>query len=115
MEIPALRHLSEIELKRVRKQGDLVSIYDVIRAVTGHSQVVIRNTWKRSTEEYPELANVCVPVKFHDTGRGSNQETPATDVEGINSIIMRMGGRAAKEFRATRKVCKKEAHRFGKR
>ena len=85
-----------------------MSIYDVIRAVTGHSQVLIRNTWKRLTEEYPELANVCAPVKFHDTGRGSNQETPATDVEGINSIIMRMGGHAAKEFRATGKVCKRK-------
>ena len=39
---------------------------------------------------------------------GSNQETPATDAQGIKSIIMRMGGRAAKEFRATGKVCKRK-------
>ena len=64
--------------------------------------------FQRILEKHPELANVCAPVKFHDTGRGSNQETPATDVEGLNSIIMRMGGRAAKEFRATGKVCKRK-------
>ena len=42
-EIATLRDITEGELRNLRKVGNTVSIYDVIRAVTGYEQAVIRN------------------------------------------------------------------------
>ena len=78
-EIATLRDITEGELRNIRKVGNTVSIYDVIRAVTGYEQVVIRNTWKRLIETHPQLVSNCYPYKFTKSGRGSNQESPATD------------------------------------
>ena len=67
IELTTLRDITEGELKRIRKAEGLVSVYDVIRAVTGHQQVVVRNTWKRLTETHPELVSNCYSYKFNKT------------------------------------------------
>jgi hypothetical protein len=99
VDIATLRDITEGELRNVRKVGNIVSIYDVIRAVTGHDLVVIRNTWKRLIETHPELVSVCYSYKFNKCGRGSHQETPATDAKGIIKILMCIPGNAAAGFR----------------
>jgi hypothetical protein len=99
MELAALRDITEGELHRVRKANGLVSIYDVIRAVTGHEATTIRKTWQRLIDFQPELQTICIYQKFHTTGRGSNQESPATDAKGIVKILMALPGKAAAGFR----------------
>ncbi len=76
VEIATLRDITEDELRNIRKVGNTVSVHDVVRAVTGHEQVVIRNTWKRLIETHPELVSNCYSYKFNKSGRGSNQESP---------------------------------------
>ena len=64
LELATLRDITESELHRTRKQGDLVSIYDVIHAVTGDRPATIRKAWQRLREDYPELVTFCHKVKF---------------------------------------------------
>ena len=99
MELAALRDITEGELHRIRKANGLVSIYDVIRAVTGHELITIRKTWQRLTEFYPELQTICTLQKFRTNGRGGNQESPATDAKGIVKVLMALPGAAAAGFR----------------
>ncbi len=99
MEIPALRHLPKSELKRIRKQDGRIATHDVIRAVTGQQLKACRTTLHRLLTRHPDLATFCVPFKFNESGPGGNQETPATNAQGIVSIIMCMSGKAAEGFR----------------
>ena len=99
MELATLRDITESELHRIRKQGDLVSIYDVIHAMTGDRPATIRKAWQRLTEDHPELVTRFHKVKFTQSGRGSNQETPATDAQGIWNLIMCLRGKAAAGIR----------------
>ena len=54
-ELAEFRVITEPGLHRVRKADGKVSVYDVIRAVTGKSAVACRVTWHRLTETHPEL------------------------------------------------------------
>ena len=88
MEFTTLRDITESELHRVRKQDGRIAIHDVIRAVTGQQLKACRTTLHRLLTRHPDLATFCVPFKFNENGRGSNQETPATNAQGIVSIII---------------------------
>ena len=104
-EIATLRNITEAELHRIRKADGQVSVFDVIRAVTGQAPKPCRMIWYRLAEMHPELTTICGPYKFNTRGRGGAQETPATDATGITQVLMLLPGRAAAEFRkSTAKV-----------
>ena len=81
MDLTTLRDITESELHRVRKQDGRIAIHDVIRAVTGQQLKACRTTLHR--------------FKFNESGRACNQQTPATNAQGIVAIIMCMSGKAA--------------------
>ncbi len=98
-EIATLRDITEAELRRIRKADGQVSVFDVIRAVTGQAPAACRKLWCRLTEAHPELAAFCRPKEFKVKGRGGNLATPAADATGITQVLMLLPGRAAAEFR----------------
>ena len=100
-EIATLRDITEAELCRIRKCDGQVSVFDVIRAVTGQAPKPCRMIWYRLAEMHPELTTICGSYKFNTRGRGGAQETPATDAAGITQVLMLLPGRAAAEFRKT--------------
>jgi len=99
IQLATFREITEGELSRIRKLGSVVSVYDVIRAVTGQSLGTCRKTWQRLTETHPELVAICTPYKFNKTGRGSHQESAGADASGITTVLMVLPGHAAAEFR----------------
>ena len=86
-------------LQGIRKGNGLVSVYDVMRWVTGQPLNFCRATWQRILEFHPNMAGFCSSIKFAPKGRGRPGETPATDAAGIVQIIMVLPGRAADKFR----------------
>ena len=94
-----LRPIDPVALQGVRKKDGLVSVYDVLQLLTGHELTVCRKTWQRLLETHPELAAICRQLRFSDKGRGSHQQTPATDARGVVHIVMALPGSAASLFR----------------
>ena len=94
-----LLEISGSSLQRIRKTAETpqrVSVYDVIRAVTGLTNNNCANVWKRLQENHPEASTGCRSYRFR--GRGQ-QETPAADARTICEIIMLLPGTAAASFR----------------
>ena len=89
-----------VEGKTVRKTvigtRPMVSVYDLIEAVTGQPGAE-RKTFFRMMQEHPEVGALCPNFKF--TGRGQRL-TPVTDARGVVTIINLLPGRAAAAFRA---------------
>ena len=98
IQLATLREITEGELSKIRKVGNIVSIYDVICAVTGQSLATCRSTWKRLIEMHPECVAFCHAYNFTKRGRGSHV-APGTDAEGITQIFMVLPGSAAAELR----------------
>ena len=73
-EIATLRNITEAELHRIRKADGQVSVFDVIRAVTGQAPKPCRMIWYRLAEMHPELTTICGPKEFKPRGRGGNPE-----------------------------------------
>ena len=73
MELPVLRDITQAELNRVRKVDGQVSVFDVIRAVTGQQTNACRTIWQRLTEAHSEVATYCCDFKFNGQGQ---RETP---------------------------------------
>ena len=88
-----------LELRRIRADNGFLSVYDVIRWITGQDLNACRMIWRRLLELHPNMATLCTSIKFTPKGRGRPPETPATDAAGIVQIIMVLPGRAADKFR----------------
>lgn len=96
-----LSAFSEGPLQTIRKTAESpprVSIYDVFGLVTGHSSTVCSHTFLRLQDTHPEIANLCDNFKF--PGRGQT-ETPVCLVKDLQTIIARLPGKAASDFRVT--------------
>ena len=86
--------------KSVRKTQDvppMVSVYDLIEAVTGQPSNEARKTYTRLKNEHPEVAAQCRYLKFSGPGQ---RLTPVTDARGAVTIINLLQGRNAATFRA---------------
>ena len=86
-------------LHSIRCDNGLVSIYDVIRWVTGQQLKACQTIWARLLTAYPNMSTSCGSIKFTPRGRGRPAATPAADAAGIVQIIMVLPGRAADQFR----------------
>ena len=86
-------------LQGIRKGNGLVAVYDVMRWITGQDLPACRRCWCRLLENYPNMAAICLSIKFAPRGRGRPAATPAADAAGIVQIIMVLPGRAADKFR----------------
>jgi hypothetical protein len=94
-----LRAIDPILLQDVRKKDGFVSIYDLLRLVTGQAANACRVVYQRLLETHPELATYCCHKEFSHTGRGRYRATPATDARGVVHILMVLPGQAASLFR----------------
>ena len=57
-ELATLREITEGELARIRKINGWISVYDVIRAVTGQLPRACRTIFERLTATYPEVGRL---------------------------------------------------------
>jgi hypothetical protein len=83
----------------VRKKGEYLALYDVLRWVTQQTPANCRKMWQRLAEMHPELVAICHQLKFNERGRGCHQETPAIDAKGVVQVLMALPGPAAVQFR----------------
>jgi len=63
--IDELRTITQGKLQHIRKADGLVSVYDVIRAVTGQSPVNCRKIWETLIGIHPELVTICHSFKLN--------------------------------------------------
>jgi len=49
----ALKEITDADLCRIRKVDGHLSVFDVIRAVTGQPNGTVRKTWQRLLETHP--------------------------------------------------------------
>ena len=71
-------------LQGIRKGNGLVSVYDVMRWVTGQPLNFCRATWQRILEFHPNMAGFCSSIKFAPKGRGRPAETPLPTRLGLS-------------------------------
>lgn len=84
------------QIRKTSEDPPRVSIYDVIRVITGLSASNSKNVWDRVVVAFPEVSTIVETFKF--TGPGQ-RDTPVTDARGAVQIIMILPGRAAAAFR----------------
>ena len=85
--------------KKVRKTIGppvMVSVYDVMCAITGHDSSVASNEFTRLQQRHPEVRASVTNFKF--PGRGQ-RDTPVTDARGLVMIMNLLPGRQAAQFR----------------
>lgn len=75
---------------------DLICILDVVEHITKQGRKAVTKAWFRFKEDNPEVTAKCLNFKFK--GRGS-RDTPVTDLKTILSIIQRLPGKMAMNFR----------------
>ena len=68
-------------LHSIRCDNGLVSIYDVIRWVTGQQLEACQTIWARLLTAYPNMSTSCGSIKFSPKGRGRNMSTFCTSIK----------------------------------
>ena len=94
-----LSQLDEDSLQQIRRTAEeppRVSVFDVLRVVTGYPDDRSRVLYRRLLEVYPEVAASCTYFRFPGN---SQRETPVVDAEGVSHIIMSLPGRASVSVR----------------
>ena len=83
-------------LRKTAETPPMVTVYDLIGAVTGQSTNARSVIYTRLAGIFPEVSTCCCSFKF--PGRGQ-QLTPVTCVRGAVLIVMLLPGRAAAPVR----------------
>ena len=90
-----MAELDDDSVQQIRKTAETpprVSVYDVIKAVTGCSPHVAANAAQRLKEAYPEVASEWCHFRF--SGRGQ-RDIPVCEARGAIELIMLLPGRTA--------------------
>lgn len=98
--LEGLAELTDADVTRIRKTNETpprISVYDVLRCVSGTHQKATFLVLDRLREQYPEVHTLCMNFKFPGPGQ---RETPVTCARGIVRIIMLLPCRAAAPVRA---------------
>ena len=99
-QLAALLGRKTVRIRKADGKPPLVSIIDVISAITGKDGRHAAEQLRRLAAQYPDVDSTCVHVKFTDArGRKGQKDTPAACVKGVIEIIVLLQGHQAARVR----------------
>ena len=84
------------QIRKTKESSPRLSVYDLIRWVTGFNSSNAQTYWTRLLETHPEVGTDCAHHQF--PGRGQ-RETPIIGARGAVEITIVLQGKKAAEFR----------------